>query len=246
MGHRGVPTLAPENTLASFRMADQLRIPWVECDAEVLGDGTVVICHDADLKRCSNRSGKLAKLTKDDLKTIDAGSWFDIQFKGERIPTLEELLLFINKSSLRLNLEIKSCPNSTLTHMLLDGVVTGLKLLWKKERPLIVSSFNHAVLAEFKKRMPDIPVACLFERNKLSSNWPEIMAQTNASYIHPSVKGLKQASVIEAKKRGYGINVWTVNNLSKAVELFDWGVDGICTDIPQHFPEHWLDYTINN
>ena len=239
IGHRGVSSMAPENTLAAFRMADQLGVPWVECDAEVLGDGTVVIFHDTTLDRCTGHTGKLADLTRADLQTIDAGSWFGRQFRGERIPTLDAFFSLVNTSRLCVNLEIKPCADNQLTRMLLDGVIQAIQQQWQKERPLIVSSFNHQILAEFKRRMPEVNVACLFEHYKLGSDWPDIMQQVKAAFIHPGNKGLKRSHIEAIKQRGYSINIWTVNDLKRAQQLFDWGVDGICTDIPQHFPDHY-------
>ncbi|PJE80138.1 Glycerophosphodiester phosphodiesterase, cytoplasmic [invertebrate metagenome] len=239
IGHRGVPSAAPENTLSSFKMAEKIGVPWIECDVEVLGDGTVVLSHDATLDRCTDHTGLLADLKKSDLTTIDAGSWFGNEFNGERIPSLEDFIGYINTTRLSVNLEIKSCADTALTQMLIDGVIAQLKKQWEKDRPLLVSSFHHDVLMTLKKQMPDILVACLFEQQDTEQHWIKNMEQTEATIIHPKNEGLTQQQILAMKARGYKINVWTVNNLNRAKELYDWGVDGIFTDIPQHFPMYY-------
>lgn len=240
IGHRGLSSMAPENTLSAFRMADKMNVPWVECDAEVLGDGTVVIFHDSVLDRCTDQTGQLANLTKADLNTIDAGSWFSKEFIHERIPTIEDFFSLINNSRLCVNLEIKSFSHKKSTTMLLDGVIQAIRQYWQKDRPLIVSSFNHAVLADFKQRMPDVTVACLFKGHIMNQDWLSIMKEVDAQFAHPADNRLTEAMITTIKKQGYGINVWTVNNIIRAEELFSWGVDGICTDIPHQFNKAYL------
>lgn len=75
--HRGMSTLAPENTLSSFSLCKDKGIKWFECDIDILKDKTLVINHDDTLDRCTNKTGSLYDICKEDLKHIDAGSWLD-------------------------------------------------------------------------------------------------------------------------------------------------------------------------
>ena len=106
VGHRGLAGLAPENTLASFREAVRIGADWLEFDVRFTSDGYPVIIHDGSLKRTSSGRGPVRARSLTDLRKLDAGSWFDNRFAGERIPTLEEVLKL--GSRVRLNVEIKA------------------------------------------------------------------------------------------------------------------------------------------
>ncbi|WP_019612764.1 glycerophosphoryl diester phosphodiesterase [Psychromonas ossibalaenae] len=239
IAHRGMSSLAPENTLAAFSLCKEHGVKWFECDVDILQDGTVIISHDDTLDRCTDKSGRLCDITRDDLSNIDAGSWFGDIFTGERIPTLQQMICLANDKQLNLNIEIKSCAASAkLSRLLIDNLITALKDL-NPERELIISSFNHLVLSEFKQLSPQTPVACLFESHNLLDDWNATIEWCQADYIHPEDKGLTREMVNKFKDAGIKVNVWTVNDLARANELFNWGVDGICTDIAHQFPSKY-------
>lgn len=237
--HRGMSSLAPENTLAAFALTKEHGIKWLECDVDILADDTIVISHDDTLERCTNSSGSLYDLTQADLATIDAGSWFNDQYRGETIPTFDAFIELVNRLELNINVEIKSCSAGwDKTLKLIDGIIAGLQKL-NPEREVIVSSFNHIALYEFKKRLPSVPTACLFVHENLWDDWESILQACEADYIHPEDKGLTKAMVQTFKSKGYKINVYTVNSLDRANQLFSWGVDGIFTDVAQQFPAQY-------
>ena len=129
-GHRGLSSLAPENTMAAFRCAVDHQVAWVEADVDVIGDGTVIICHDSTLDRTTNRAGRYDDLTVADLGGIDAGGWFSPRFEGEPLPTLRDLIDLMNDTGLNANIEIK--PNETgkeASLRLVDGVIAQLERL---------------------------------------------------------------------------------------------------------------------
>jgi len=82
IGHRGLSSLAPENTMAAFRSAVDHQVGWVEADVDIIADGTIIICHDSTLDRTTNRTGRHDDLTVADLAGIDAGGWFSSPFEG--------------------------------------------------------------------------------------------------------------------------------------------------------------------
>ena len=234
MGHRGASSIAPENTLAAFQLAEDHNVPWIEVDADMLGDGTVVICHDATLDRCSDHCGALRDQVVTDLDKIDAGAWFAPDFVGERIPTLVELILFTNETGMNLNLEIKSGTDKAATDRLIDGIIRDINHHWQGGQQLLISSFNHLLLAEVKRRAPEISLACLFEA-PLPADWLTSMQYVGAEFVHPKDEGLTEQQVKSMTDAGYSVNVWTVNNLARANQLYNWGVTGICSDVPQQF-----------
>lgn len=92
IGHRGTTLFAPENTLPAFEKAIELDFEYVEIDVRYTRDGVPVLLHDSDLDRTTNGSGWVGGLTLDEIKLLDAGSWFSDEFIGTRVPTLEEAL----------------------------------------------------------------------------------------------------------------------------------------------------------
>src|SRR5580700_1416079 len=92
VAHRGASAHAPENTLAAFQRAVELGASVIETDLHVTRDGRFVAMHDDTLDRTTNGSGEVDRFTLDQLRQLDAGLWFDRDFRGERVPTLEEIL----------------------------------------------------------------------------------------------------------------------------------------------------------
>lgn len=228
--HRGASGIAPENTMAAFKKAVEAGATWIETDVDVLKDGTPILIHDSSLDRTTNRSGSYYDLTVSDLDDIDAGSWFSPEFAGERIPTLAQLVAFMNETGLNANIEIKS--NEAGAQMSLQLVDAILKELEALDGPqVIISSFNHVLLKIFKDKAPQYSVGALFVAENLWDDWKSILELVGADYIHPDDSTLTRAQVQAFREAGYGVNVWTVNSPARANELFNWGVTGIFTDV---------------
>lgn len=107
IAHRGASAYAPENTLASFERAVELNADWFELDCLLAKDGTVMVSHDNDVDRCTDGTGNITGKTLAELKALDAGSWYDPKFAGERLPTLAEALA-LAKGRIGVYVEIKS------------------------------------------------------------------------------------------------------------------------------------------
>ena len=106
IAHRGVSALAPENTMIAFAKAKEYGLRWIEFDVTVAACGTVVVMHDDELERTTNGVGKITDVTFDYLSTLDAGSWFAPEYSGIKIPTLKDVLLFLNQNQMAANIEI--------------------------------------------------------------------------------------------------------------------------------------------
>lgn len=107
IAHRGASAYAPENTLASFERAVEMGADWFELDCLLAKDGAVVVSHDNDVDRCTDGTGNITEKTLAELKALDAGSWYDAKFAGERLPTLTEAL-DLAKDRVGVYVEIKS------------------------------------------------------------------------------------------------------------------------------------------
>lgn len=116
IAHRGASAYAPENTLAAFRLADEMGADWFELDCMLTKDNAVIVSHDGDLDRCTNGQGPVAEKTLAELKALDAGSWKAPKFTGEPMPTLAEALE-LARDHIGVYVEIKSIAN--------DGALMG-------------------------------------------------------------------------------------------------------------------------
>lgn len=107
IAHRGASAYAPENTLAAFRLASEMRADWFELDCTLTKDGQVIVIHDDDTERTTGAPGKVARLTLAQLKALDAGAWMDPRFAGEPLPTLAEALDLARQLNIGVYVEIK-------------------------------------------------------------------------------------------------------------------------------------------
>jgi glycerophosphoryl diester phosphodiesterase len=222
--HRGDSTNAPENTLAAFRAAVALPVKWIELDVHPTQDGALVVIHDDTVDRTTDGSGAVCDLTREALRRLDAGSWFDAQFAGERIPTLAEVLDLVAPTGTRLNIEIKSPPPG------LDVARPVVELLRQagKAREYVVSSFDLSVLLEVQATAPEITLA-------LIGLGPEILPlalQHRLPWIHGYHATLDEAIIREAHANGIKVNAWTVDDPSTLTAWVAKGLDKLCTNRP--------------
>lgn len=222
IGHRGASGLAPENTLAAFRKAVELRLDAVEFDVQRTSDGYLVVFHDDELDRVTNGTGLLRERTLSSLKALDAGSGFSKEFKDERIPTLRELFNLMRDNALLLYLEMKD-PS------LFPGIEEEIAALIQEyhfvER-CCVRSFDHASLHRFHRVAPEVPVSELWY-TKFPSAEETTYPTLNLMF------GLCTAEqVAAAHARGQKVTCWTVNEVEDAKHLIGMGVDGLTGDYP--------------
>lgn len=227
--HRGASHDAPENTLAAFRLALEMGADGVELDVQVSKDGEAVVIHDFTVDRTTDGHGAVKDKTMAELRELDAGSWFDKRFAGERIPTLEEVIVEVGQQLL-LNIEIKARVLSG-AHLVAEVVrlIEDHNLVHR----VIVSSFNPFVLRRVKRLNPHIPTGLLY-RSDLSAHLLRtllvFLAHPNA--LHPEKHLITQEYMAWAKKRGCRVNVWTVDEPAEMERLVALGVDGIITNRP--------------
>jgi glycerophosphoryl diester phosphodiesterase len=229
IAHRGASAAAPPNTLAAFEKAVELGADAVELDVHLSADGVPVVIHDATVDATTDGSGRVANLKLAQLKRLDAGSHFDPVFAGEHIPTLEEVLEAIGKHLL-LNIELKS--SSLRDNGLERAVIAQVGQRGLSDRVLL-SSFNPFSLRRAKRIAPHIPVGLLYE--------PDLPLPLRRAWLAPLVpheaRQPKHTMVdahymVWARRRGYRVNVWTVDDPDEMRRLISLGVDGIITNVP--------------
>lgn len=228
-GHRGWSAKYPENTMASFIAALEIGVDGLEFDVHLSKDGEIVVIHDANLSRTTNGQGYVEDSTFEQLRTLDAGSWFDKNFTGQVIPTLNEVLELasLQPRRVKLNIELKlgRAPYAGLGDKVWQKVCSyGLM------NETIISSFNHFALRDLKQIHKDAKIAILYQ-DGLVDPWRYAMF-LKAEGLHPHYQTFDESIVRGCHAMGTSIRPYTVNDVSKMNELLTWGVDAIITDHP--------------
>ncbi len=219
IGHRGAAGYEPENTLLSFRKAIELKAEMIEFDLRLCQTGEPVVIHDDSLERTTNGKGLVSVITLTDLQQLDAG-------KGQKIPTLEAVFETIGKQ-VKINIELKERLTAGPACELINRFVERGKI---RMEDLLVSSFRIEELRQFRRRLPQIKTAPLFE--SLPEDFMEIASDLEAFSVHLELEHLTKAAVDKVQAAGYKVFVYTVNSPADKKRMHAWGVDGIFTDFP--------------
>ena len=228
IGHRGAAASAPENTLAGLRRAKALGCRWVEFDVRLTGDGALVLCHDSRLDRTTNGSGLVSATSLAAVRELDAGTWFDPGFAGERVPTLDEALLLASELDLGANIEIKS--DRGREYATAAAVATTVQRLRGRAPAVLVSSFLLAALAALRDLAPQIPRGALFR--SIPRGWGEVAHGIGCMMIGSDHRRLRPRRIAAIRAAGYRLSAYTVNDPARARLLFDWGVTSVFSDAP--------------
>ncbi|MBI2758059.1 MAG: glycerophosphodiester phosphodiesterase [Chloroflexi bacterium] len=228
--HRGASAYAPENTLPSFELAVAQGADAIELDAKLSFDGQVVVFHDATLERTTNGSGRLSQKTFSDLRSLDAGSFFSDQFRGVKIPALEEVFETVGKK-IFINIEL---TNYAAPH---DALVEKVCALVKKhglEKNVVFSSFFASNLKKAEHLLPGVPRGLLALEGWMGA-WARSFGFAFGEYaaLHPYLTDVNAQQVGRVHRLKRRVHVWTVNKPEEIACLKAWGVDGIFTDDPQ-------------
>ncbi|MCG8625832.1 MAG: hypothetical protein MJE68_28025 [Proteobacteria bacterium] len=146
VAHRGASGTHPENTMAAFTHASTLGVQWIETDVTLMGDGILLVHHDAHLGRVVAGEGRLADMTYPEVAGLDAGSWFGAEFADQRLLTLPKLLAWQATAGVGLNIEVKIHKQNHAA--LLASLTAALNTRDTREAtatnppPILVSSFD--------------------------------------------------------------------------------------------------------
>lgn len=222
IGHRGAMGYEPENTLRSFRKAVELNVDMVELDVHVCKTGELVVIHDDKLDRTTNGKGDVSETSFRELRKLNAG-------KGEKIPSLQEVLDLINKK-VNINIELKGKGTAIPVFEIIETYVK--EKAWSYD-DFFVSSFNHYELKKFSKLNPKVKIGALID--KMPVNLAKLAENLNVFFaysINPPVEVINQKFVDDAHKRGLKVFVWTVNGAEDIERMKQLNVDGIFSDFP--------------
>lgn len=228
--HRGSSAHAPENTFAAFELAVNQDCDGIELDVMLSGDMNLIVIHDSDVSRTTGFKGKVAELSVSILKQLDAGSYFDVEFKNEKIPLLEEILEQFGNRTL-LNIELKNYES--IFDNLPDQVAKVVKN-FNLQDSVLISSFNPIALVKFRRLLPQTPIGLLALPRK--SGWwsRSSFASTLLRYdaLHPEIGDVTKPLIDRSHTNSKRIHAYTANHPEDLARLFEMNVDGVFTDDP--------------
>jgi glycerophosphoryl diester phosphodiesterase len=232
IAHRGAGKLAPENTLAAFRVGASHGYRAFECDVKLSADGVPFLLHDATLQRTTRERGVASQRSWNELSRIDAGGWHSRAFAGETIPSFDAIASYCLRNGHALNVEIKPTPGADAE----TGRVVAHEAarLWANVpiKPLL-SSFQPDSLAAAQAAQPSLPRALLLD--KLPAGWLEQAQALGCVAVVANYGVLDAAVIARAHVAGLRVLTYTVNDPATAKWLVDRGIDGIITDAVDRF-----------
>ena len=224
-GHRGASAVAPENTYAAFEQAIAQGGEYTETDIRVTSDGALVLVHDPTLDRTTNGQGPVSAISLEQLRELDAGSWFGEEFRGERIPELSDFLAWIEaRAPFGAAIEIKA-PG-------VGGAVAAQAWASPARERLSIYAFDADEIRAAKAAAPDLPCVLLLH---LTDDPSEVVARIEACGADGADVPWQwnaAALLAEMRTRGYLIGGGSDEGGMAARELVELGVDIIDTDDP--------------
>jgi glycerophosphoryl diester phosphodiesterase len=232
VAHRGSSGSAPENTVAAFEMALESGADIIECDVRLTRDEEVVIFHDRTLDRTTNGGGPVQDKTLEELKRLDAGSWFSSKFKGEGIPTLSEALQFLDGRAF-LNIELKADARDHQTNVRLENRVLETVIDARAEHQIFLASFNHRLMREIKVRNPELSTAIIYKAVRDFASRPSrLVSRAQANAFVCGRWWLKRKLLQDLEDHHIPLFVYTVDRERDVERMIRLRVNGVITNFP--------------
>lgn len=227
IAHRGAGKLAPENTLAAFRLGQAHGFRMFECDVKLSADGQLYLLHDDDLGRTTSGRGLAQAMNWADLQRLDAGGWHSAPYTGEPLLSLNTLAAWLHANGLVVNLEIKPCPGREAETG--KAVADAVARLWPAGAvPPMLSSFKTEALAAAQAACPHQTRALLLDAP--STTWLQDAARLGCVALVPHHAMLNADVIDQAHAQGLKVLTYTVNDAARAQALWASGLDGLITD----------------
>lgn len=228
--HRGASVHAPENTIAAFDLALEHQADAIELDVQLTADGHLIVIHDKSVGRTTDGAGNVNAMRLEEIKVLDAGSSFDARFRGEPVPTLEEVFeRYGGKTYLNVELKNETSPWNALPARVVQVVDS-----FNVGDEVLISSFNPLAILRVRRLNPDIPIAALAYRS-----WKGEPVRRTAGNpfrteaLHVDRRDVTEELVARAHRNNQRLHAYTVNDVIEIQKLAAMGVDGIFTDDPK-------------
>ncbi len=219
--HRGASMFYPENTMAAFQGALEQGADWIELDVQETRDGQLIVMHDASLKRTTGVDAKVWEMDYDEIRVLDAGSFFNSSFAGEPVPLLSDVIAFAAENGISLNIELKPTGHET---NLVDGV---LDLVEEQafEDQCVITSQKYDILRQIKKRNENIQTVYV-----MGLAYGAINRLKAADAFSIRSTSITQSLVTDLHNRGLEVYAWTVDSRANLNRMINLGVDNIITN----------------
>lgn len=232
--HRGASGTAPENTLAAIAAAIDCGATMIEIDIQITRDNRIVVFHDDDLTRTTNGTGDIREQSYDDIRMLDAGSWFDPSFTNEHIPLLDEALALI-KGRAYLNIELKPMDASDRTVQILTDVLARIDAQDMIDAT-VFSSFDHRILLQLKRMRPDVRTLALNVPGDMRRPH-EVVAACKADAYGCSLEECTASALQDCTQHMIPVGVYTVNTREELLSVIALGVRGVVTNFPERLQQ---------
>ena len=233
VAHRGATAYSPENTIAAFDLAVDMKADYIEIDVQRSKDGELVLIHDTTVDRTTDGTGKVGDLTLEQLRSLDAGSWKGEQFAGEPIPTFEEIL-DLYRGKVGILIELKAPELYPGIEEQVAAALIERNLDKPQNEKIIIQSFNFESIKKMDQLLPQVPIGVLTS-NRADTTLEALKEfSTYADWFNPSYGIVTEELVNQVHSLGMQIGSWTVRSQEAADFLFEMGVDAIISDYPDY------------
>jgi len=221
IAHRGSSAVAPENTLAAFRLAAEQRTDLVELDVQESSDGQVLVAHDADLMKVSGNPARIWESNAATLRAIDIGTYRDPRYAAERVPTLAEALAAC-KGRCKVLVELKSYGHNQHLEERVVQIVEAAGMVNECE----FMSMDHDMARKIKQLRPSWRVGFLVAKGMGD------LTELNGDFLAVEASMASRRFIRRAHRAGQDVYIWTVNDAAWMLVGLTRGVDGLITDHP--------------
>ena len=238
VAHRGASGHAPENTMEAFQKGFEMKADYIEIDVQMTKDGELVVIHDTTVDRTTNGTGKVGDLTLEEIRQLDAGSWFSEAYAGEKVPTFEEVLAEF-RGKVGILIELKAPELYPGVEEKIADALIERNMTIPNNNKIIIQSFNHESMKKSKELLPNLSHGVL-----TGGSWADVTEEqlsqfaAYADYFNPTMNIVTDELVSDVHEAGMDIYPYTSRSQEQALRLFDLNVDGIITDYPEHVYYH--------
>lgn len=242
IAHRGASGYAPENTMAAFDRALKMKSDYIELDVQMSKDGELVVIHDTTVNRTTDIDSQLPvpvqDLTLDELRKLDAGSYFGPEFAGERIPTFEEVLDRY-KGKIGMLIELKEPARYPGIEEKVAAALEERRMDKPKHDKVIIQSFSFESVRKIHELLPSMPTGVLTWLSSDLTNAKLKEFSGYADYVNANLKNVAADTTLVSRIHALGMKItpWTVRSRAEVAPLLQAGVDGIVTDYPDYVPK---------
>ncbi|WP_152608236.1 glycerophosphodiester phosphodiesterase family protein [Halalkalibacter okhensis] len=226
--HRGFSSQYPENTMAAFKAAVAANADGIELDVQLTKDEVPIVIHDETLDRTTSGTGLVQSHTLKEIKTLSSGAWFSERFQDEQVPTLEEVFVWSKNQQIVLNIELKG---RTCDRQKVSSIIFPLIEKHRLEDQVIISSFDHKVIALCKEQAPMLETAII--AFAVLHEPVTYLRNVQTLGYHFYYKSLLDEEIAALIKSGIRLRPYTVNDVDQIKRFITLGCEAIITDQPK-------------